>query len=173
VVDGALRVRDRLGRAEPAQDARAILRRRRLGEPPPQVRERGVGGAAGERELGGLDQRAGYPGVRGRLGEEQVGGDHVDIAAFLREHSRGPAVIERALGGRDLLVDGLSHHRVNELERAAPGKDCRRREPVGRLGRGGWIEPREQGRVVKIGPLEEDRGRPGEGAGPLTQPRDS
>ncbi len=170
VLDAARRARRALGEAELEQHARAPLLGRRLVQRALQQGDRVVGRAAARRLAAGLLQDLGDPRLAGARGLEQLGGDGVAARAGVEQHPGGARVAELAVPGRDLLVDGAAHERVDEAQRRLGGEDLGPGQPGealghGRTGRARSARSRWRGRCRRRARPRRRRSRPWRAAG--------
>ncbi len=135
-------VRQHLGDAEGEQHLGALLRRGRLLERAAQVGHGALRRAAAHGVAPRPLQQLRGPGGAAARREQQLRRDLLDVRARLAEHLRRALVLQLALGGRELVVDGVAHERVDEAERRLGADDLRadelarrRRPPRARRGR--------------------------------------
>jgi hypothetical protein len=170
VLGGGRPVRQHLGPAQRQQHRRAALLRRRLGERTAPVGDRAVGGPAPHRGLPGRVEQVDRPGVAAGRRMEQLGGDLLDAGALVAQHARGPLVLQRALGGRQLVVDGVADQRVDEAERRLLAQDLRLDERAGDGGDRALVAAGEGGHGGQRGALPEHGDGACDRAGVLRQP---
>jgi hypothetical protein len=130
------------------QELRAQLRSRRLFECAPQQRDRRVGVALGESRVRSRGQRLHHPVLAARRHDEQVR-RHLFSRSIERHERRGCAlVVQLALAGCEVVVNGRLHQRVHEAERRVGSQDLGVHELSGCGG---------DGDVVELGQLGHDR----------------
>ena len=159
-----------LGHAALDEQPEGLRLGRRLGQGAPQQERRRLRSAAGRGGAGRLGQPLDGPGVGGRLGGQQVLGDPLGRRARRVQQPRRLAVGLRALGRRQLGVEGLAHHRVGECQRPSPPDDPDGRQRVRRRAGRGGAEPGEGPGLGRLGRLEHGE-RAGERGGVGRQPR--
>ena len=145
-----------------AGSARVAQQGQRAGQQGPHSRPLGLGRWLRERPLreearlarrarregaaAGGSQGLGHERVARRLHRAGVTGDRQRVGARLGEHPHRAPVGDRAHSRRQARVDGRTHHRVGEAQRAARRKDARGREGIGRP----LARPRAQARASRI-----------------------
>jgi hypothetical protein len=129
------------------EQVRALVARRGLVQRPLEEPHGGRRGPRAQRACARVAQPAHRPGVGAPWGEQQVRADRADRPAVLVEQPRGAGVVVGRPGGRQRVVHGGRHERVDEAQRLArleqPGVD----ERVGDRGRGRARQPGQPGDV--------------------------
>ena len=117
-------------------------------------------------------QQLGDPRLAARGRHEQLRRDLLAGRAVVAQHAGRALVLQLALGGRELVVDGVAHERVHEAQRRLGAQDLRAHERPRRAGHGRLVELGERGDDGQLGALAQHahrarhrrgvRGEPGE-----------
>ena len=123
-----------------------------------------VGGSAVRRaELHSVDRRAAQSGDRlrrtGRVAEQQMPRDRVELGALGGQQLRDPAMGRGALAWREVLIDRGADDRMGELEPSARGHHIRRDQRVERRKCLALSEPCQPARPGQSGVSAEHRDR--------------
>jgi hypothetical protein len=161
------------GQAGVEVQRRAQVGRRRLLQRTLQVDQRVLGPAAADRLAGGRAQQLDRRGVAAARRRHELGGDLLVGGVGGGEHGGGAAVLELALAGRDVEVDGVAHERVHEAERGVGPQDVGTRQVAGRTRDGVLGEPGERGDHRQLGALAEHRHGARDRGGLLVQAREA
>ena len=130
---------------------------------PLQVAHRGARGDCGDRLAGCRQQERDVVGIALRRRGQQMRGDRLGGRAACLQPGRRELVATPAGERAELLVDGMAHQWMQEPQRPAGGEHQHGDQRVGRLGRHvGILEAGHRCGVFELGPVGEQRHRPGQ-----------